>query len=133
MTLAIIVSFAGLLISFYFALVYYGHAKPDSRFVPVFCRMDEENCQSILRLKEARVFGIPNFYLGILFYPGMIVFAFNPNALIGIAVIAKIVSGISVVVSLFLAHSLLFVIRKKCALCFTAHILNFVLFLILFL
>jgi uncharacterized membrane protein len=132
MAIVIIVSFVGLIISVYFALVYYGIAKSDSRFIPMFCRMDEDSCQSILKVREARVFGIPNFQLGILFYLGMMVLALSPDALAGIAMVPIVVSGVSVVVSLFLAYSLLFVIKKKCVLCFTAHILNVFLFLLLF-
>jgi len=127
----IIVSSVGLLISVYFALVYHGLMKPDSGIVPSVCRMDEESCQSVLKVREARVFGIPNFYLGIVFYLAIIAFSLNPDQWKGSAVGAHIASGVAVVVSLYLAYSLLFLIKKKCVLCFTAHILNLIIFFLL--
>jgi len=77
------------------------------------------------------MFGIPNFHLGILFYLGLLVLAFSPDSLSGLGTVMKIVSGLTVVAGVFLSYSLLFVIKKNCILCFTAHSINLVLFLLL--
>jgi len=126
-----VLSAAGLLISVYFAFVHHGIIKSDSTLIPSFCRMDQSSCLSILGTREARMFGIPNFHLGILFYLGLLVLAFNPALLSGAANVLKIVSGLTVVAGVFLSYSLLFVIKKNCILCFTAHSINLVLFLLL--
>ncbi len=127
--MVIVVSSAGLLISAYFALVFHGVVKADSKHVPSVCRMDEQSCRSILNVREAKLLGFPNFYLGILFYVALIAFALNHDELAEFGKAAVIASGGAVCVSLYLGYSLFFVIRKRCVLCLTAHVFNIVLFL----
>jgi uncharacterized membrane protein len=54
-------------ISLHFSLAYYG--RVESREVPAaLCRRDEQSCVTILQTPYARVFGLPNSLLGIVFY-----------------------------------------------------------------
>ena len=63
----------GLLISVYFTLVYYRLIAPDSRFLPRFCTLSEGSCRTILDAPQARLFGLPNSLLGLVYY-GMLLF-----------------------------------------------------------
>jgi uncharacterized membrane protein len=126
-----LLSSVGLLLSVYFALVYHGLVKSDARFIPSFCRMENDSCLSIIRTREARIIGIPNFYMGILFYLAILAVAFFPELSPWILDSLKIASGFTVFVGIVLSYSLLYVIKKKCILCFTAHILNLLIFVFL--
>src|SRR6185369_6507639 len=68
----------GLFISLLFAWA--THAKPPRgnsesdtpplvwRIVPTLCNMESGTCGSLLQSKQARLLGIPNYLLGIVFY-----------------------------------------------------------------
>ena len=68
MSLLIGLSVIGLLISTYFTAVAYRWVRPDVRWVPSFCRMDEQTCASIVFTPQARLFVLPNSVLGQLYY-----------------------------------------------------------------
>lgn len=129
----LVLSFVGLLISLYFSLVYRGVLRSDSNIIPSFCRMDNDSCLSIIKTREARIIGVPNFYLGILFYLAVLATALFPDLSFWILDSLKVASGFTVFVGIVLSYSLLFVIRKKCVLCFTAHVINLLLFIFLLL
>ncbi len=95
--------------------------------------MDNESCLSIIRMREARIIGVPNFYLGILFYLAVLAVALFPVLAPWILDSLKIASGFTVFVGMVLSYSLLSVIKKKCVLCFTAHGINLLLFIFLLL
>lgn len=127
----ILLAFVGLLISVYFALVYHGLVRSDARFIPSFCRMENDSCLSIIHTREAKILRIPNFYLGIIFYLGILAVALFPELSPYILDSLRLASGFTLLVGVFLTYSLLYVIRKRCVLCFTAHILNLILFILL--
>lgn len=129
----IILSSIGLLISLYFTLVYRGVLRSDSTMIPQFCRMDNESCLSIIKTREARIIGIPNFYLGILFYLAILAVALFPALTPYVLDSLKIASGFTVIVGIVLSYTLLFVMKKNCVLCFTAHVVNLILFVLLLL
>lgn len=119
-----VLSFIGLWISFYFTGVYYRWFPPHVVWIPRVCQLKEENCMTVLGTPRAKLFGIPNSVFGMALYLYLIadLFWFPP-------LIALIFLGFALLRSLFLAHSLLFVTRIPCPLCFTGHGINLALFL----
>jgi uncharacterized membrane protein len=126
-----LVSSLGFFISLYFTLVYYQLMPADARFIPKFCRLDQSTCESILATPEARVFGIPNFSLGLVFYLALIVAIALPEVLEKAYLLFVAASGLAVAMSLFLSYTLLLRLKARCALCFASHILNLIIFLLL--
>ncbi len=126
-------SVVGLLISTYFTAVAYHWVRPDVRWVPSFCRMDEQTCASIVFTPQARVFFFPNSVLGQLYYLGILLGAVfgwidGPAPL---PVLYVVVSALTVSLGVYLSHALLFVNQVACPLCFTAHGINLAIFLAL--
>ncbi|MBI4549404.1 MAG: vitamin K epoxide reductase family protein [Candidatus Omnitrophica bacterium] len=118
-------SLAGLWISVYFTGVYYRWFSPDVFWVPQVCRLDEKSCLNVLQTPRAKLFGIPNsaFGIGIYSYLALSVFILPPWP--GFALL-----GAALVRSAYLAHSLIFVTKIPCRLCFASHGINLILFLI---
>jgi uncharacterized membrane protein len=122
----------GAAISSYFTGVAYHWVRPDTRWVPAVCRMGEASCATIVFTPRARVFGVPNSVLGLLFYVVLAVAALTgaldaalPRQLLLAASLGTVALGI------YLTYSLLFVTRVNCVLCFTSHAINAVLFVLL--
>jgi uncharacterized membrane protein len=124
-------SIIGLLIALYFALVHRNIIRPDSAWLPAFCRIDEQSCGSILRTPEAKIIRIPNFYLGIGYYVGLIILSFFPEIIREFLFELRVVSGFTVFVGIVLTYSLIWRIRVSCVLCFICHAINLVLFIML--
>jgi len=110
---------SGAIIALYFVLVSYRVIRPDIRWIPAFCRVDEQACMKILYTPSARVLGIPNSILGLVYYLSII---FLPLPDFQLALL--IASIFSVGLGMYLTHALLMKLRVSCALCFTAHIIN---------
>ena len=133
MSLLIGLSVIGLLISTYFTAVAYRWVRPDVRWVPSFCRMDEQTCASIVFTPQARLFVLPNSVLGQLYYLAIllgVVFGWidGPGPLPVSYVVA---SALTVSLGVYLSYALLFVNRVACPLCFTSHGINLIIFLVL--
>ena len=133
MSLLIGLSLIGLLISTYFTAVAYRWVRPDVRWVPSFCRMDEQTCASIVFTPQARLFVLPNSVLGQLYYLAIllgVVFGWidGPGPLPVSYVVA---SALTVSLGVYLSYALLFVNRVACPLCFTSHGINLMIFLVL--
>jgi uncharacterized membrane protein len=132
-SLLIGLSVVGLLISSYFTAVTYGWIRPDVRWVPSFCRMDEQTCASIVFTPQARVFFVPNsllsqpYYLGILL--GVVFEWIGGPAPPPVSYV--VASALTVSFGVYLSYALLFVNRVACPLCFTSHGINLVIFVIL--
>jgi uncharacterized membrane protein len=122
--LAIAIAAIGLYIAAYFTLVYYGLLEASTQLMPKVCRLEERTCQTVLSTRYARIFGVPNSLLGGLYYLIVIVLLFGgwTEAPIGAALIA--VAWFTVALSLFLAYSLIFIIKIPCPLCFAGHTIN---------
>jgi len=128
---AIIVAAIGWYIAAYFTLVYYGLVAANSNLMPNVCRLDERTCQTVLTTKYARVFGVPNSLLGVLYYSIVIVsLSFGlANGPLGWALIA--VAWFTVALGCFLIYTLFFIIRIPCPLCLVGHAINLSLALLL--
>ncbi len=126
-----VLSSTGFLIALYFTLVYHKLMPPDARVLPRFCRMESGACASLLSTADARLLRVPNFYPGLLFYAAMFTFAMSPawhNPLVKTMIAA---SGMALLSSLYLSYSLFMKLKIACALCYTSHAINFLLFILL--
>ena len=71
--LILVLSLAGLADALYFTLAYYGRVKK-ARWVPeVLCAREGSSCVTVVQSPYARVFGVPNSLLGILYYGALII------------------------------------------------------------
>ena len=121
-------SVLGLWISVYFTGVYYRWFKPDVFWIPQICQLKEESCITVLGTPRAKLFGIPNSAFGIGIYAYLILNLAIPFPWF----IATAVLALAVLRSIYLAYSLIFVTKIPCPLCFTSHVINLILFLIVF-
>lgn len=121
----------GLYIAAYFTLVYYGLLAPSTKLMPSVCRLKDRTCQTVLTTKYARLFGVPNSLLGVLYYSAVIVLLSGgwTAGLVASALIAA--AWFAVAVGFLLVYSLFFVIRIPCPLCLAGHAINLLVALLL--
>lgn len=84
---------------------------------------------SVVKTPRAHLFGVPNSLVGSLYYLAVALavwFARGPAA--EIVILAAMLAA--AVTSLYLAYSLLFVTRRSCPYCWTAHAVNWSLLLL---
>lgn len=123
-TLAVVAT-VGLLDALYFVLVTYRWMRPDPRWLPRVCRMDDATCARIVDTPEARVLGLPNSVYGVAWYG--VVLAAAARAFAGPLpwkVPLVLAAGGTVVFSAYLAAVLVFRLRAPCPLCFLGHACN---------
>ena len=126
--LIFVLSAVGLWISIYFTGVYYKWFQPNVFWIPQVCQLKEASCMTVLGTPRAKLFGIPNSAFGIGLFLYLIVNLFIPFPW----AIAFILFGLAVLRSVYLAYSLIFVTKIPCPLCFTSHVINLILFLMVF-
>ena len=129
----IVSALAGLSISLYFSLVYYNIIGANQWFIPSFCRMDEETCRYVIHTSYAKLLGIPNSILGV-FYYAIILFILLIDGIRSHFFINEIIiigSIITVIASVYLAYVLLAKVKVNCVFCFTIHILNVIILILL--
>lgn len=132
--LIIVLSLVGLWDAFYFTFAYYGRVKK-ARWVPaILCARDGSNCVTVVQTPYARVFGVPNSLLGILYYSALILWSLAPSRapgwFLGLLVAASVVS---VLLGFYLIYSLIARLHTHCPLCYTAHAINATLLILLIL
>ena len=133
--LLVLLSVVGFLIALYFTLIYYQKIPVNYFLVPRVCRMEESTCQTVLSTPEARVLGVPNFLLGLIYYvlvSSMAFFGGNPTDSLALDFLLW-VSFFVVILGLYLTYSLLFKIKIPCPLCFASHGINGLIALLLLL
>jgi len=128
---AIALSAIGLYIAAYFTLVYYGLISANTRLMPSVCRLEERTCQTVLGTRYARVFGVPNSLLGVLYYLTVIAILLMGWTVAPITGVLIAVAWFTVLLGLYLAYSLFFIIRIACPLCLTGHAINLALAVLL--
>jgi len=138
----LLLSLGGLADALYFTLAYYGRIRK-ARWVPeIFCARQDSSCVSVVRTPYARVFGVPNSLLGIVYYVLLLVWTMfvprhvsisghvlRPFETLGLLLLGASLS--SVVLGFYLIHALRRVLRTHCPLCYAAHATNIILFLLL--
>ncbi|HSB10552.1 MAG TPA: vitamin K epoxide reductase family protein [Blastocatellia bacterium] len=129
--LPIVLAAIGWYIASYFTLVYYGLVAANTSLMPRVCRLEEQTCQTVLNTRYARVFGVPNSLLGLLYYSIVIVILSCgwEGGPLGAVLIA--VAWFTVALGFVLVYSLLFVIRIPCPLCLAGHTINLALAILL--
>ena len=118
----------GLWISIYFTGVSYQWFSPNVKWIPQVCRLKETTCQLVLQTPRAKLFGIPNSVFGIGMYLYLILFFLGAPLP---WVLGFVLAALAVLRSIYLAYSLIFVTKVPCPLCFTSHVINLILFIVL--
>jgi uncharacterized membrane protein len=144
--LVVVLSLAGLVISLYFTLAYYGRIRK-ARWVPeILCAREGSSCVTVVQTPSARVFGLPNSLLGIIYYIALILCVgedwlppvdvqYRDSYLVfGPAAIFLPFSAATVLLGFYLIYALRRKLHINCPLCYTAHAINAaILVLLLFL
>ncbi|MBV9332678.1 MAG: vitamin K epoxide reductase family protein [Candidatus Eremiobacteraeota bacterium] len=78
---------------------------------------------SVVKTPRAHLFGVPNSLVGALYYPAMAVAVWVIGGRIAEVILLVVALG-AAVTSAYLAYSLIFVTRRECPYCWTAHIVN---------
>lgn len=104
----------GLINALYFTLLYFRLVRPDSRFLPAFCRLGEQTCQAVVFTAYGRFWRVPNGLIGTLFYLLVIAAAvLNGEWLLDGALAAAL---LSLVYGVYLIHALAVRLRARCPL-----------------
>ena len=142
--LIFILSLAGLADALYFTFAYYGRIKK-ARWVPeILCAREGSSCVTVVQTPYARLFGVPNSLLGIIYYLLLIAgamsdwsFGINWHAHFtsfvippGVGILILISAGTTVFGS-YLIYALRRKLHVDCPLCYTAHAINAALFVLL--
>ena len=139
-----VLSCAGLADALYFTFAYYGRIKK-ARWVPeILCAREGSSCVTVVQTPYARVFGVPNSLLGIVYYILLIAgargnWSFGINRYILFTHVA-IPLGMGLLIFLsagttILGSYLIYALRRKlhvdCPLCYFAHAINAALLVLL--
>jgi uncharacterized membrane protein len=138
----VLLSLAGLADALYFTLAYYGRIRK-ARWVPeIFCARENSSCVTVGRTPYARVFGVPNSLLGVVYYVLLMLWVMfvprhvsilgrvlRPFETLGLLLLG--VSLSSIVLSFYLIYALRRILHTHCPLCYAAHAINIVLFVLL--
>jgi uncharacterized membrane protein len=142
--LIVLFALAGLADAVYFTLAYYGRIRK-ARWVPeIFCAREGSSCVTVVRTPYARVLGVPNSLLGIIYYLLLIVWiglvpryvslsghVLRPFETLGLWLLGA--SICTVVLGFYLIYALRRVLYTHCRLCYAAHAINVALLVLLIL
>jgi uncharacterized membrane protein len=78
---------------------------------------------SVVKTPRARLFGVHNSLLGSIYYPGLAVAIWFVHPVVGAALVLA-AALFAAITSAVLAYSLLFLTRRECPYCWTAHAVN---------
>ena len=94
---------------------------------------------TVLGTPRAKLWGLPNSVFGLALYLYLIGWVYvlhakvqPPNELVFSPWAALVFLGLASARSVYLAHSLIFVTKIPCPLCFTTHVINLILFFSVF-
>ena len=122
----------GLVVSTYFTALAFRWIRPDSQWIPPFCRLDEGTCALVVFTSQARLFAVPNSLLGQAYYLSLVIGLLQGAALKGPWVYGYLaVASATVGLAAYLSYSLVYVLRVRCTLCFASHVINIILFFLL--
>jgi uncharacterized membrane protein len=140
----VLLSLGGLAEALYFTLAYYGRVRK-ARWVPeIFCAREDSSCVTVVRTPYARVFGAPNSLLGVVYYVLLMVWivfvpryvSISGHVLRPFDTLGLLLLGASlwtVILGFYLIYALRRILRTHCPLCYAAHAINIVLFVLLIL
>jgi uncharacterized membrane protein len=139
-----VLALVGLADSLYFTLAYYGRIRK-ARWIPeILCAREGSACVTVVQTPYARVFGVPNSLLGIVYYVLLIAAAmenwtfgftldFHFARIVvpfGMAILILISAG-TILVGFYLIYALRRKLHIDCPLCYTTHAINVVIFVFL--
>jgi uncharacterized membrane protein len=138
-----VLSLAGLAISLYFTFAYYGRVKK-FRWVPeILCAREGSGCVTVVRTPYARVFGVSNSLLGIIYYLAILVWLPWTSAVrfqeehlwlvLGWTGALVLGNAAGVLLGFYLMYALRRMLHTDCDLCYTAHAINAFLLILLIL
>jgi uncharacterized membrane protein len=81
---------------------------------------------SVVKSPRAQLFGVPNSFLGSLYYAALALAVWFVHSRVAAAVLLVMVF-FAAATSLVLAYSLLFITRRECPYCWTSHAVNWAL------
>jgi uncharacterized membrane protein len=130
----ILLSAFGLWNAFYFTFAFYGRVK-GARWVPaILCAREGSSCVTVVQTPYARVFGVPNSLLGIIYYVVLILWSLVPGlAPARFAWLLVAASAVTVILGFYLIYSLIYKLHTHCPLCYSAHAMNAALLVLLIL
>ena len=144
-SLILLVSGAGLANALYFTFAYYGRVR-GARWIPeALCAREGSSCVTVLQTPYARVFGVPNSLLGILYYlmliawsalqwsPAMDIYFHVTYFVLSLLHILILASAATVVLGFYLIYSLNYKLHTHCPLCYAGHAINATLLVLLIL
>jgi len=137
-----LLSLGGLADALYFTLAYYGRIRK-ARWVPeIFCAREGSSCVTVVRTPYARVLGVPNSLLGMLYYLLLLAWSgfipryvsisghiFRPFDTLGLWLLGA--SLCAVALGFYLIYALRWILHTHCPLCYAAHGINLALFVLL--
>jgi uncharacterized membrane protein len=142
-TLIVVLSLVGLANALYFTFAYYGRIKK-ARWVPeILCAREGSSCVTVVQTPYARVFGVPNSLLGIIYYLLLIVTAFKSwlipfgvgfrgyFVLVNTLQLLTVASVITVLLGFYLIYALRRKLHTHCPLCYLGHAINATLLVLL--
>ncbi len=77
--------------------------------------------------RAALFFGMPNSLIGLVYYAALAAVAWSTLQTLPLA-LALVAAALAAMTSIYLAYSLLFVTKRSCPYCWTAHVVNWALF-----
>ena len=142
--LIVVLSVVGLANALYFTFAYYGRIKK-ARWVPeILCAREGSSCVTVVQTPYARVFGVPNSLLGIIYYFLLIWSAFYNWSIpldlrfhgtyydVGNSFqLLTIASFITVLLGFYLIYALRRKLHTHCPMCYLGHAINATLFILL--
>jgi len=142
--LIVILAIAGLADALYFTFAYYGRIKKAPWVPEILCAREGSKCFTLLQTPYARVFGVPNPLLGIVYYLLLIAGAmenwfFGVDLYVHFAHVAVplgmglliLIGAGTIILGFYLIYALRHKLHIACPLCYTAHAINAALFVLL--
>lgn len=142
-SLIVVLSLVGLANALYFTFAYYGRIKK-ARWVPeILCASEGSSCVTVVQTPYARVFGVPNSVLGIIYYLLLIITAFKSwlipfsvgfkgyFILVNTLQLLIVASVITVLLGFYLIYALRRKLHTHCPLCYFGHAINTTLLVLL--
>lgn len=141
--LIVFLSIVGLANALYFTFAYYGRIKK-ARWVPeILCAREGSSCVTVVQTPYARVFGVPNSLLGIIYYVAVIAGAVTDWSywtnwgihltyiFLGPSSLIKLAGAVTVVLGFYLIYALRRKLHTHCPMCYLGHAINATLFILL--
>ena len=144
--LIFVLALTGLVVSHYFTLAYFGRVKK-ARWIPeILCAREGSSCVTVVQTPYARVFGVPNSLLGIVYYValmtgavkdwsyGINLYMYVTNVVFPFAFgLLIFISAGTVALGFYLIYALRWKLQIDCPLCYIAHAINAALLVLLIL